>query len=100
MKKFLAITALAVSIGSMALSAEAKSPESSNCSAINTTTNAVNGQIRVQIGRGRNRNRRMRTVTRTRFTGFGRNRYRETIQITYWPNGRTTTRVISRVRAR
>jgi hypothetical protein len=101
MKKILAISALVASIGFGALSAEAKAPESSSSSAIGTTANAVNGQIRVQIGGRRNRNwRRARTVTRTRIVGFGRNRYRETIQTRYLPNGRTTTRVISRVRVR
>lgn len=41
-----------------------------------------------------------RTVTQTRIVRVGRNRFRETIQIRYQPNGRTTTRVISRVRIR
>ena len=34
----------------------------------------------------------------TRTVGFGRNRYRETIRTTYYPNGRMTTQVISRPR--
>jgi hypothetical protein len=59
-------------------------------------------QINVQIGRNRNRNRdRMRgrrVVTRTRITRVGRTTYRETYRITYLPNGRTRTQVISRVR--
>jgi len=57
-------------------------------------------QIRVRIGPQRNRrwNRRARTVTTTRITRVGRARYRETIRTTYWPNGRTTSQVISRVR--
>jgi hypothetical protein len=66
-----------------------------------TTSNAVDApQIRVQIG-NRNRGRRyraVRTTTTTRIVGFGRNRYRETIRVTYLPNGRTITRVISRQR--
>ena len=41
-----------------------------------------------------------RIVTQTRIVRVGRQRYRETIQIRYQPNGRTTTRVISRVRIR
>jgi hypothetical protein len=31
---------------------------------------------------------------------IGRRTFRETYQITYWPNGRTETRLISRVRVR
>ena len=59
-----------------------------------TTTNAVSSpQIRVQIGNNNRRNRRVRVVTTTRMNG----RYRETIQTRYLPNGRTVTRVISRV---
>jgi hypothetical protein len=46
-------------------------------------------------------NRRgVRVVTRTRIVRQGWRTYRETIQIRYLPNGRTTTRVISRVRIR
>jgi hypothetical protein len=37
-------------------------------------------------------------VTTTRIRYIGRYRYRETLRITYLPNGRTRTRVISRVR--
>ena len=48
----------------------------------------------------RNRNnRRERTTTTTRIVREGRFRYRETIETTY-RNGRTRTRVISRVRIR
>jgi hypothetical protein len=43
-------------------------------------------------------NRRVRTVTRTRITRVGRYTYRETYRITYLPNGRTRTQIISRVR--
>jgi hypothetical protein len=64
-------------------------------------------QIRIQIGRNRHRNwnrwnrfRRMRVTTTTRIVGFGRNRYRETIRTTYYPNGRTITEVIRRERVR
>lgn len=53
-------------------------------------------QINVRIGQPRRRYRRV--VTRTRITRVGAYRYRETIRITYLPNGRTRTQVISRVR--
>jgi hypothetical protein len=56
-------------------------------------------QIRVQIGRNnRRRYRRARTVTTTRITRVGMWRYRETIRVTYLPNGTTRTTVISRQR--
>jgi hypothetical protein len=48
----------------------------------------------------RNVRRNVRTVTRTRVVRVGGQRYRETIQVRYLPNGRTQTRVISRVRIR
>jgi hypothetical protein len=59
-------------------------------------------QIRIQIGRNRNRNRygRVWVTTTTRIVGFGRNRYRETIRVTHYPNGRTVTQVIRRERVR
>ena len=61
----------------------------------------VDPQIRVQIGqnrRNRRYNRNVRTITRTRIIRIGRSTYRETYRITYLPNGRTRTQVISRVR--
>jgi hypothetical protein len=39
-------------------------------------------------------------VTQTRLVRVGRRTFRETYQITYLPNGRTQTRLISRVRVR
>lgn len=99
MKKILALSALVASIGFGALSTEAKTLESSNSSAVGTTANAVNGQVQIQVGRSRNW-RRTRTVTRTRIVRSGFRTYRETYQTIYRPNGRVTTRVISRVRIR
>lgn len=67
----------------------------------NAATAASSAQINVQIGNQRNRrwnNRQRRVVTTTRVTRVGRYRVRETIRTTYLPNGRTRTRVISRVR--
>ena len=56
-------------------------------------------QIRVQIGRNRYRRyRRARTVVRTRVTRVGPYRYRETIRMTYLPNGTSRTVVVNRVR--
>lgn len=44
--------------------------------------------------------RNVRIVNRTRIVRIGRQRFRETIQIRYLPNGRTQTRIINRVRIR
>jgi microcystin degradation protein MlrC len=62
-------------------------------------TAAAGPQIRVQIG-GRQRNRRVRTVTRTRIVRTRYGTFREVYRITYLPNGRTQTTVISRTRIR
>jgi hypothetical protein len=45
-------------------------------------------------------NRGVRIVTRTRIVRQGWRTFRETIQIKYFPNGRTTTKIISRTRIR
>jgi hypothetical protein len=47
---------------------------------------------------GWRRGRRGRTVTTTRITRVGPIRYRETIRMTYLPNGRTRTTIIRRER--
>jgi hypothetical protein len=56
-------------------------------------------------GRGRGRGRgnsygRPRTYTTTRIVRRGWSTYRETIRVTRWPNGRTRSQVIRRVRIR
>jgi hypothetical protein len=48
----------------------------------------------------RRNNRRVYTTTQSRLVRYGRQLYRETYRITYLPNGRTRTRLISRVRVR
>jgi hypothetical protein len=93
MKKFLALSLLLGSSVMFAPSAEAKTNNSL------TATNAVEPQIKIQIGNGR-RNQRVRTVTRTRIVRQGFRTFRETYRITYFRNGRTSTQVISRVRVR
>jgi hypothetical protein len=87
MKKLLALTLSLASVGFVASSTEA-----------NAAT--VAPQVRVQIGQGRRYNRRVRVATQTRLVRSGRQVYRETYQIRYLPNGRTRTRLISRVRVR
>ena len=92
MKKLLALTLSLASIGFVASSAEAKA---AGPSAAPAATAAAAPQWR----RGRN-NRRVRVVTQTRLVRVGRRVYRETYQIRYLPNGRTQTRLVSRVRVR
>jgi hypothetical protein len=45
-------------------------------------------------------NRGVRVVTQTRVVRQGYRTYRETVQIKYFPNGKVTTKVISRSRVR
>jgi hypothetical protein len=88
MKKLLTISALLGSLIIFAPSQEANAATAANINA---------PQIRVQIGRNQRRGVR-RTVTQTRIVRSGFATYRETYRITYLPNGRTRTQVISRVR--
>ena len=87
MKKFLVFSLMFGAMAFVVPSIEAKTVAASV---------SADPQIRLQIGNNR-RNRR-RTVTQTRITRVGRTRYRETYRITYFPNGRTRTQIISRVR--
>jgi hypothetical protein len=89
MKKLILSAALLGSIAIAVPAAEVKT---------NSATSMDAPQIRLQIGRNRRNFRRTRVVTSTRIVGSGRNRYRETIQTTYHPNGRVVVRVLSRER--
>jgi len=106
MKKLLALTLSVATLGFVASSAEAKATETSLAAATTASTNAVEPQIRIQLGGQRNRrwrrgnDHRFRTVTQTRMVRFGRQLFRETYETTYLPNGRVQTRLISRVRVR
>lgn len=91
MKKLLTLSILSLSILAGASVAEAKT---SGAAA------AAEPQIRVRIGQPGRYQRRVRVVNRTRIVRVGFRTYRETIQTRYLPNGRVTTRVISRVRIR
>jgi hypothetical protein len=62
------------------------------------TTNAVEPQIRVRVGQPGNRRWNRRSRTYTRIVTIGRYRYRETVRMTYLPNGRTRVNVLSRTR--
>lgn len=91
MKKFLVFSLMLGAVVFAVPSVEAK---------IGAASLNADPQIRVQLGQNRRYNRRARTVTRTRTIRVGRRLYRETYRITYLPNGRTRTRIISRVRIR
>ena len=94
-KGILGIALAVVSMGFVA-SAEAKTTNASN------VTLAANSapQWGDRYGRRDDRryNNRRRTVTRSRVVRYGRRLYRETYLVTYWPNGRTNARLISRQR--
>lgn len=99
MKKFLGVALAIISMGFVA-SAEAKTANVSN----ENSTVAANSAA-PQWGYGRRNDRRYdrrynrrRSVTRSRYVRYGRRLYRETYLVTYWPNGRTNTRLISRHR--
>ena len=99
MKKFLALSLL---LGSAAVF----TPTETKAAEVNSNTSAINLNESPQIQNRRwnnrrwNNNRRVRIVNRTRIVRRGFATYRETIQTRYQPNGRVTTRVISRVRIR
>ena len=97
MKKLLALALSLASLGFVASSAEAKTSKASVTTAVAIATNAAQPQWR---NRGRRNNRRIRVTTQTRLVRLGRRVFRETYQIMYLPNGRTQTRLISRVRVR
>lgn len=102
MKKFLTLSLLLGSIGFGAPSAEAKTAEKANQSIESNAAPQDRWERNDRHDRNRRYNNRgrVRTETRTRIVRIGRQIFRETIQIRYLPNGRTQTRVISRVRIR
>src|SRR6185295_191633 len=96
MRKLLTSILLLASFGFVGLGTEAKA----SAAAVSTP------QIRVQIGqrnrRWRNRdwrrNRYARTYVQTRLVRRGYATYRETYRVRYFPNGETSTTLISRIR--
>ena len=94
MKRVLGLILALTSMG-FVVSAEAKPANTAN----ENITVAANSAPQWQRDRNYRRyNNRRRSVTRTRVVRLGRRVYRETYVITYWPNGRTDTRLISRQR--
>ena len=97
MKRILGIALAIVSMG-FVVSAEAKTPDVSLQNSTVAASSAAQWQ-RDRYGRRYERNyNRRRTVTRSRLVRYGRRVYRETYLVTYWPNGRSDTRLISRTR--
>ena len=96
MKKFLGIALGLLSMG-FVVSAEAKTSDVSHANST-VTASAVPQWQRDRYGRRYERRNNRRTVTRSRVVRYGRRLYRETYLVTYWPNGRYDTRLISRTR--
>ena len=86
MRKLLGIALAAASVGVAAPATEAKAA---------TPSTATAAQWRRQ-----RHNRRAYVTTQSRLVRVGRRVYRETYQVRRLPNGRTTARLISRVRVR
>ena len=98
MKRFLELSLTLASVGLAASSAEAKAGVPSN--AVVSRAAAAPAAIQWRRNRGAWGRNRVRVTTQTRLVRVGRRVYRETYQVRYLPNGRTQTRLISRVRVR
>ena len=96
MKRVLGIALAFISMG-FVVSAEAKTADVSHQNITVASSSAPQWGDRYRRNDRRYNNRR-RSVTRTRTVRYGRRLYRETYLVTYWPNGRTNTRLISRQR--
>jgi len=84
---------LALASMGFVVSAEAKAANTAN-----EITVTANSAPQWQRDRNYRRYDRRRSVTQSRLVRYGRRVYRETYVITYRPNGRTDTRLISRQR--
>jgi hypothetical protein len=98
MRRLLGITLALVSFGYAGLSSEANATELSANSATVLSASASSQWQRDRWGRRTYRRRAVRTTTRSRVIRIGRRLYRETYLVSYLPNGRTNTRLVSRVR--
>lgn len=102
MKKLLGIALTIATLG-IGVSAEAKASDVSQQNSTVAASSAAQWQRDRYYGRRYDRRydrryNRQRSVTRSRLVRYGRRLYRETYLVTYWPNGRTNTRLISRTR--
>lgn len=98
MKKLLALTLTLASVGLAGVATEAKAAGSSNSVAVNVSKAAA-APAAVQW-RNNRRYRRASVRNYSRLVRRGRTVWRETYQVTYLPNGRSVTRIVSRVRVR
>ena len=96
MKRILGIALALFSMG-FVLPAESKAADVSQQNSTVAASSAPQWQ-RDRYGRRYDRNNRRRSVTQSRLVRYGRRLYRETYVVTYWPNGRTDTRLVSRTR--
>lgn len=94
-RRILGISLAVLTLGTTAFAAESRTVPKSSEVTINASAAP---QWRRDRSRHRNVDRGTRTVTRTRVVRHGRRLYRETYVVRYFGNGRTDTRVISRVR--
>ena len=97
MKK-LAAVALSIATLGIGVSAEAKATDVSQQNSTVAASSAPQWQHERYGRRYNRRYKNRRSVTRSRLVRYGRRLYRETYLVTYWPNGRTNTRLISRTR--
>jgi Ni/Co efflux regulator RcnB len=99
MKKFITLSLLVASFAFTATFASAQSYFPQN-DRYNQDRRDDRWDNRRDNDRYRRNNRGVRTVTQTRIVRQGFRTFRETLQIKYFPNGRITTKVISRTRIR
>jgi hypothetical protein len=99
MKRVLGIVLALLSLGMVVPAAEAAEVSNQN-STVTVAASAAPQWQRDRYGRRweRRYENRRRSVTRTRLVRYGRRLYRETYVVTYWPSGRSDTRLISRTR--
>jgi hypothetical protein len=97
MKRLLGFTLALASLGIFGLSSEAKASELSRNNEVVAVSSSPQWQRDPYNRRIYNNRRRPYAFTRSRVVRYGRRLYRETYLVRYWPNGRTDTRLISRV---
>ena len=96
MKRVLGIALALLSLGFVVPAADAAEGSHQNST---VAASAAPQWQRDRYGRRYDRRyNRRRSVTQSRLVRYGRRLYRETYVVTYWPNGRTDTRLISRTR--
>ncbi|MDT5295617.1 MAG: hypothetical protein QOJ76_2497 [Acidobacteriota bacterium] len=100
MKRLHALVLTLASLGLAASSAEAKANGAAIAPATTIVASAFAPQWQNRPRWDRRDNRRARIETQTRLVRSGRRVYRETYQVRYFPNGRTQTMLVSRVRVR